>query len=82
MLYNIIKNYTEKITKNDIINFSHKYNHELKEYEVNLIYNEIKNNLDNILLNSDLELHKIKDKLEYTTYLKILELKEKYINYL
>ena len=82
MLYNIIKNYTKNITKEDIIKFSKINNHELKEYEVDLIYNEIKNNIDDILYNTDLVISKIKDKLEQTTYLKLLDLKEKYKNYL
>ena len=86
MLENFIKNYTEKITKQNIINFALKENIKLNETEVEIIYNQIKNNLHNLLIDSDLELEKIKDKLEFTTYLKIKELtsfyKEKFKNYL
>lgn len=86
MLYNIIKNYTKNLTKDDIIKYSDKNNHHLNINEVNIIYDEIKNNLDNILKYPEYSLDKIKDKLEYTTYLKIQNLiytyKEKYKDYL
>ena len=86
MLKSIIKKYTKNMTKNDIITFSKKQNTKLKKYEVDIIYDQLKNNIDNILIDVDKELFKIKDKLEYTTYLKIKELisfyKNKYKNYL
>ena len=86
MLKNMIKKYTKNITKEDIINFSKTQDTNLSKEEIDIIYNQLKNNIDNILEDVDLELSKIKDKLEPTTYLKIQELisfyKEKYKNYL
>lgn len=86
MLYKIIKKYASTLTKNDIINYSINNNHYLKEYEVDIIFSEIHNNIDSLLNDTDNELKKIKDKLEHTTYLKIIKLinfyKEKYKNYL
>ena len=86
MLESFIKNYTKKITKNDIINFSKKENIELNSDELNIIYDQIHNNIDNLIKNQEKEIEKIKDKLSNTTYLKLLNLvktyKEKYKYYL
>ena len=78
MLESIIKNYTKNITKDDIINFSLKQNIKLTNNEVNIIYDQIKNNINNIIKDTNTELEKIKDKLSNTTYLKIKELIEIY----
>lgn len=86
MLSNLIINYTKKITKDDINNFALSQNIELKDYETEVIYDQIKNNIQNLINNTDYEISKIKDKLEHTTYLKIQELisfyKNKYKDYL
>lgn len=86
MLNSLIKKYTQNITKTDIKEFALKNNHELNTNEIDIIYNEIHNNIDNLINNTEHEINKIKDKLELTTYLKINELinfyKEKYIDYL
>lgn len=86
MFKNVILNYASKITKNDIDNFAKSNNVELKNYEIDVIYNEVKNNVANWLENTDEALKKIKDKLEQQTYLEIKKLvifyKEKYQNYL
>lgn len=86
MFKNVILNYASKITKNDIDNFAKNNNVELKNYEIDVIYNEVKNNVVNWLENTDEALKKIKDKLEQQTYLEIKKLvifyKEKYQNYL
>ena len=86
MLESIVKKYTKNITKENIIEFSLKQNVNLTDYEVDIIYDQIKNNIDNILKNPEDELLKIKDKLSNTTYLKIEELymfyKNKYQDYL
>lgn len=86
MLSNFIINYTKKITKEDIKNFALSQKVQLKDYETEIIYDQIKNNINNLISNTDYEISKIKDKLEYTTYLKIQELiqfyKNKYKDYL
>lgn len=86
MLNSLIKKYTQNITKNDIELFALNNNHSLNEQELSVIYDEIHYNIDNLINNTDSEINKIKDKLESTTYLKIIELinfyKEKYKDYL
>lgn len=86
MLNNYIKQYINKITKDDIEKFSKKENVPLTKKELDNIYNFIKDN-KNILLEKRYELlDKIKDKVEPTTYLKIKELfyiyENKYSSYL
>ncbi|MBP3766352.1 MAG: hypothetical protein J6G98_04150 [Bacilli bacterium] len=86
MLVNIIKKYTQNITKYDINKYALSNNHKLKDREIDIIYSELHNNIDSLINNTDYEINKIKDKLEPTTYLKIIELinfyKEKYKDYL
>lgn len=86
MFKNILNKYINKLTKEDIYKFGLEQNIILKNNEIDIIYNEIKNNLDNILYNTESVLNKIKDKVEPTTYLKITELivfyKNKFSNYL
>lgn len=86
MLNSLIKKYTQNITKNDIESFALNNNHSLNEQELSVIYDQIHYNIDSLINNTDYEIDKIKDKLESTTYLKIIELinfyKEKYKDYL
>lgn len=86
MFKSLIEQYVNKITKEDIINFGKQNKVLLKDYEVNNIYNFLKENNKYLITNTDELLIKIKDKVEYTTYLKIKELvtfyKSKYKNYL
>jgi len=86
MIKTFLNKYIKKLTKDDIYKFGLEQNVILNEIEIDIIYDEIKNNLDNILYNTDSVLKKIKDKVEPTTYLKINELinfyKCKYSNYL
>ena len=83
----ILKNYINKLTKNDIINFSIKNNIYLNSDEVDIIYYHIKNNY-NVLLyqNSDIIFSDLKNKLSGTNYSLVYNLfimyKEKYKNYL
>lgn len=86
MFKSLIEQYVNKITKEDIINFGKQNGVLLKDYEVNNIYNFLKENNKYLITETDELLIKIKDKVEYTTYLKIKELvtfyKNKYKNYL
>ena len=83
----IIKNYINKLTKNDVISFSLKNNIYLSDSEVNVIYNHIKNNYEVLLYqNSDFIFNDLKNKLSITNYNLVYNLfityKEKYKNYL
>ncbi len=70
----IIKSYVKQLTKDDIIKFAKKNDIILTNDELNLIYQAIKNDYDNILANPELALKNAKNKLNSNTYNKIYEL--------
>ena len=82
MLYNLILNYSKKISVDDIKLFAKKNNYILCDKDANIICQCIKEDTNVILDDPKLYLDKIKDKLEYTTYLKLNELLSTYSNFL
>lgn len=81
-----IKKYIDKITINDIESFALKNNIYLNNQELNIIFNLIKSNWENILNNTNETLAYLKQEFNYETYIKIENLcfmyKQKYQNYL
>ena len=77
----LIYQYVKKIKKEDILEFSKRQDINLRDDELDLIYDYIKNKTDIILDNPEEILEKIKDKLSKKVYLKILELYIKYEDY-
>lgn len=86
MIINFIKKYVDKLSIDDVYNFSSNNGVQLKSYEADFILEKIKKDWYNLIYDTDNEILKIKDKLEPTTYLKIKELvtfyKNKYNSYL
>lgn len=86
MLSGMILKYIQALTLEDIENFAKKQNIILKRSESEIILNEIKNNFNEVVYHTEEAMEKIKDKLDYTTYLKLNELidfyKKKYPDYL
>ncbi len=82
----MILKYIQALTLEDIENFAKKQNIILKRSESEIILNEIKNNFNEVVYHTEEAMKKIKDKLDYTTYLKLNELidfyKKKYPDYL
>ena len=82
----MILKYIQALTLEDIENFVKKQNIILKRSESEIILNEIKNNFNEVVYHTEEAMEKIKDKLDYTTYLKLNELidfyKKKYPDYL
>lgn len=74
----ILTTYINNLKKEDIIIFANKQNINLTNNELDIIYNLVKNNYQNILLNPLNEINKIKDKIHINTYHKLLELYNKY----
>ena len=70
----IIKAYIKNLTKDDIKIYATKNNIILNDYELDLIYSNIKNNYENILANPLPYLNDIKVKVNNSTYQKIYEL--------
>ena len=82
----MILKYIQALTLEDIENFAKKQNIILKRSESEIILNEIKNNFNEVVYHTEEAMEIIKDKLDYTTYLKLNELidfyKKKYPDYL
>ena len=74
----IIMKLAKKINKEDIIIFANNQGIDLTNYEVNIIYDYIKNDSDRLFNNPDEVFGEIKEKISNNAYLKILELYNKY----
>ena len=70
---NLIINYIEKITKQDIQKYISKENIEHTKEEIDLIYQAIKNDYNEILDNFQNYITKFKGKLNTNLYNKIIE---------
>jgi hypothetical protein len=73
MTRNLIINYIDKITKFDIEKYISKENIEHTKEEIDLIYQSIKNDYNEILNNFQNYIVKFKDKLNKNLYNKIIE---------
>ena len=76
----IIKEYINRLDKNDIFNFGLNNNIRLEDNELEVIYDCIKNKSDMIFNNPEETLREIYSKVKEDTYNKILELYNKYKN--
>lgn len=75
---NLIINYINKITKQDIEKYISKENIQHTKEEIDLIYESIKNDYNEILNNFQNYIQKVKDKLNPNLYNKIIEKYNKY----
>ena len=75
---NLIINYVNKITKQDIEKYISKENIQHTKEEIDLIYESIKNDYYEILNNFQNYIQKVKDKLNPNLYNKIIEKYNKY----
>lgn len=77
----IIQKYINKLTKQDIINYSSNEKISLSQKEIDIIYEYIKTRyLDFLSGNQDIILKELKSKLNSKTYQKIEELYQQYKN--
>lgn len=86
-MHNLIKQYIDKLTINNINDFAKKNNCFLNKKELNLLYTIIKNNYQEILKGNDKEiLETLKTNISKENYTKIISIyktyKTKYQNYL
>jgi len=78
----ILKNYINKLTINDIKNYAIKNNYIVSDKDINTIYNYIKRYWEDIY-NGNLEcFNEIKKEVDYSTYNLIIDLYNKYKDYL
>ena len=78
----LIYKYIERIKKEDIANYSLSQNINLNNDELNIIYDYIKHKTNEILNNPQEIINEIKDKVSISVYNKIIELYEKYKDYI
>ncbi len=75
-----ILNYIKKLTKNDIVNFASKQNISLRDDEIDVIYSYIKTRYSDFFAGREKELLlEIKEQVSSSTYLKILEYYQLYL---
>lgn len=75
-----ILNYINKLTKNDIVNFASKQNISLRDDEIDIIYSYIKTRYSDFFAGREKELLlEIKEQVSSSTYLKILEYYQLYL---
>lgn len=87
MYYNLIKNYINKLSKEDIIKFSKKYDVELTNDELEIIFSNLKLRWIEVYNgNGDIVIESIKDNLRNEVYLKLVDIyedaKENYYKFL
>ena len=78
----LIYKYIERIKKEDIANYSLSQNINLTTNELDIIYDYIKNKTNEILNNPLHLIDEIKDKVSINVYNKIVELYDKYKDYI
>lgn len=75
MYYNLIRNYIEKLTRDDIKNYALKEGIELNEEELNVLYSYIKLHWKTFYYGNPKELlEELKTKLSEVAYMKVIHL--------
>lgn len=82
MYENIIKNYVDKLTKEDIINYSKKEDIFLNDNEINVIYDEIKNKWKQLYNGNTRVITNLENKINNKAYNKLIDLYNTYKKFL
>lgn len=82
MYENIIKNYVDKLTKEDIINYSKKEDIFLNDNEINAIYDEIKNKWKQLYNGNTRVITDLENKINNKAYNKLIDLYNTYKKFL
>lgn len=82
MYENIIKNYVDKLTKEDIINYSKKEDIFLNDNEINVIYDEIKNKWKQLYNGNTRAITDLENKINNKAYNKLIDLYNTYKKFL
>lgn len=73
-MFQLIKNYVSKMTKEDVIKFTQKNDIYLNDYELDFVYRFIKKNYEALYANPNIDLTKYKDNFTEENYTKIMKL--------
>lgn len=82
MYENIIKNYVDKLTKEDIINYSKKEDIFLNDNEINVIYDEIKDKWKQLYNGNTRVITDLENKINNKAYNKLIDLYNTYKKFL
>ena len=82
MYENIIKNYVDKLTKEDIITYSKKEDIFLNDNEINVIYDEIKNKWKQLYNGNTRVITDLENKINNKAYNKLIDLYNTYKKFL
>lgn len=82
MYENIIKNYVDRLTKEDIINYSKKEDIFLNDNEINVIYYEIKNKWKQLYNGNTRVITDLENKINNKAYNKLIDLYNTYKKFL
>lgn len=75
-MYNLLKNYVDRLKKEDIVNFAIKKNIFLDKKEIEVVYHNIKTRFKDIYDDGLKVIEENKNSLKETTYRKLKELYE------
>ena len=75
-MYNLLKNYVDRLKKEDIVNFAIKKNIFLDKKELEVVYHNIKTRFKDIYDDGLKVIEENKNSLKETTYRKLKELHE------
>ncbi len=73
-MFQLIKNYVSKMTKEDVIKFTQKNDIYLNDYELDFVYRFIKKNYEALYANPNIDLSKYKENFTEENYAKIMKL--------
>lgn len=77
-MFQLIKNYVSRMTKEDVIRFTQKNDIYLNEYELDFTYRFIKKNYEALYANPNIDLSKYKEQFSEENYNKIMKLVAEY----
>lgn len=73
-MFQLIKNYVAKMTKEDVVKFSEKNDIHLNEQELDFVYRFIKKNYEALYANPNIDLSKYKNNFTEENYAKMIKL--------
>lgn len=77
-MFQLIKNYVSKMTKDDIVKFTNKNNIYLNDHELDFVYRFIKRNYEALYANPNIDLSKYKSHFTEENYNKMIKLISEY----
>lgn len=77
-MFQLIKNYVSKMSKDDIRKFAEKNDIFLNEYELDFMYRFVKKNYEALYANPNIDLSKYKSNFTEENYIKVMKLISEY----